>query len=44
MTDKYKPKGSAITIQIKEGVINNTKNVGNALNEYFIHVVLIIGH
>ena len=44
MTDKYKSKGSAITIQIQEGVINDPKKVGNAFNEYFSNVALNIGN
>ena len=43
MTDKYKSTGSAITIQIKEGVIND-KKVGDAFNEYFSNVALNIGN
>ena len=33
MSDKYKSKGSAITIQIKDDIINDPKKVGDAFNE-----------
>ena len=44
MTDKYKSKGFAIIIQIKEGVINYPNQVGDAFNEYYSNVALTIGY
>ena len=44
MSDKYKSKGSAITIQIKDDIINDPKKVGDAFNEYFSSVALCIGN
>ena len=44
MSDKYKSKGSATTIQIKDDIINDPKKVGDAFNEYFSNVALGIGN
>ena len=44
MSDKYKSKGTAITIQIKDDIINDPKKVGDAFNEYFSSVALGIGN
>ena len=44
MSDKYKSKETAITIQIKDDIINDPKKVGDAFDEYFSSVALGIGN
>ena len=44
MSDRYKSKGYAITIQIKDDITNDPKKLGDVFYEYFSSVALDIGN